>query len=79
MDNKEFKGGLQKMLYPKKMYRLFRKMTISGHFFYIIYTFLFGYKMSVISVAQFDACLTGDQEVAGLIIKYFLWSFSPVR
>ena len=26
-----------------KMYRLYRKMTINGHFFYIIYTFLFGY------------------------------------
>ena len=41
-------------------------------------------------VAQLDACLTGDQEVAGftpagsatffpgdLIMKYLLWSFSP--
>ena len=44
------------------------------------------------SVAQLDARLTGDQEVAGstptevgnilswrLIMKYFLWSFSPIR
>ena len=44
------------------------------------------------SVAQLDAHLTGDQEVAGstlaevgnipswrLIMKYFLWSFSPFR
>ena len=27
-----------------KMYGLYRKMTIYGHFFYIIYTFLFGYN-----------------------------------
>ena len=27
---------------PIKMYRLYRKMTINGHFFYIIYTFMFG-------------------------------------
>ena len=44
------------------------------------------------SVAQIDARLTVDQEVAGLtpagsatffgrdmILKYFLWSFSPFR
>ena len=44
------------------------------------------------SLAQLDACLTGDQEVTGstsaevgnilswrLIMKYFLWSFSPFR
>ena len=44
------------------------------------------------SVAQLDVRLTGDQEVAGstpaevgnilswrLIMKYFLWSFSPFR
>ena len=46
----------------------------------------------LLTVAQLDGCSTGDQEVAGsipanvgnilswrLIIKYFLWSFSPFR
>ena len=47
--------------------------------------------MKLASVSQFNARLTGDQEVAGLtrqignilqwrsIMKYFLWSFSPFR
>ena len=46
--------------------------------------------MAVLAVAQSDVCLTGNQEVTGsvparsgnilswrLIMKYFLWSFSP--
>ena len=46
--------------------------------------------LNLASVAKLDAGLTGDQEVAGLILarswnvlswrvimKYFLWSFSP--
>ena len=49
-------------------------------------------KTKLASVAQLDARPTGDQEVAGstpaevgnifswrLIMKYFLWSFSPFR
>ena len=42
-----FNGGTQKGCIPTKMYRLYRKMTIYGPFFYIIYTFLFGYNMVV--------------------------------
>ena len=45
-------------------------------------------KAELASVSQLDACLTGDQEVAGsnpamsayhgdLIMKYFPWPFSP--
>ena len=47
-------------------------------------------KMPITFVAKLDVCPTGDQEVAGsipngssnilswrLIMKHFLWSFSP--
>ena len=50
------------------------------------------FNVNAASVAQLDAHPTGDQEVAGLtpsgsatffrgdlIMKYFLWSFSPFR
>ena len=45
-----FKAG-QKSI-QTKMSRLYRKMTRNGHFFYIIYTFLFGCN-TVFKVAQF--------------------------
>ena len=53
---------------------------------------VFTYYFVLASVAQLDVCPTGDQHVAGstpaefgnilswkLIMKYFLWSFSPFR
>ena len=38
-DIRWFQGGPEKCCIQTKMYRLYRKMTINSHFFYIIYTF----------------------------------------
>ena len=40
-DIRWFKGGPQYGCIHVKMYRIYRKVNIYGHFFYIIYSFLY--------------------------------------
>ena len=46
------KGGPQ-VLYPNKMYRSYKKNDHLCHFFYIIYTFLFGYTELCLAYTDF--------------------------